>query len=175
MTGTNKTSHEQVTKHNNARTNVCLILMLCCASYNRPICTWNRTLVIACWAPSSYISCCQLDRSFRLVGVYSLWPSDDIWQHRSISILAQLIACCLTAPSYYPNQCWTIISKAYWYECASNFTRAILASNYQIYIENHLPRFLLKISQGQMSFDTEKVPLICEWEVCVTRIWLLVT
>ena len=31
----------------------------------------------------------------------ALWPSDAIWQHRSESTLAQVMACCLTAPSHY--------------------------------------------------------------------------
>ena len=41
----------------------------------------------------------------------SLWPSDAIWQHRCGSTLAQVMACCMTAPSHYLNQCWLIISK----------------------------------------------------------------
>ena len=32
-----------------------------------------------------------------------LWPSDAIWQHNSGSTLAQVMACCLTAPSHYRN------------------------------------------------------------------------
>ena len=32
------------------------------------------------------------------------------WRHRSGSTLAQVMACCLTAPSQYLNQCWLIIS-----------------------------------------------------------------
>ena len=36
----------------------------------------------------------------------SLWPSDAIWRHRSGSTLAQVMACCLTAPSHYLNQYW---------------------------------------------------------------------
>ena len=35
----------------------------------------------------------------------SLWPRDTKWHHRSWSILAQVIACCLMAPSHYLNQC----------------------------------------------------------------------
>ena len=31
----------------------------------------------------------------------SLWPSDIMWRHRSGSTLAQVMACCLTAPSHY--------------------------------------------------------------------------
>ena len=44
-----------------------------------------------------------------------LWPSDAIWQQRSRSKLPQVMACCLTAPSHYLNQCWLIISKVYWH------------------------------------------------------------
>ena len=42
--------------------------------------------------------------------INSLWPSGAIWQHRSGSTLAQVMACCLMAPSYYLNQCWLIIN-----------------------------------------------------------------
>ena len=43
--------------------------------------------------------------------INSLRPSDDIWWHRSLSTSAQVMACCLTAPSHYLNQCWLTISK----------------------------------------------------------------
>ena len=33
-----------------------------------------------------------------------------IWRQRSGSTLAEVMACCLTAPSHYLNQCWLIIS-----------------------------------------------------------------
>ena len=36
----------------------------------------------------------------------SVWPSDTIWGQRSGSTLAQVMACCLTVPSHYLNQCW---------------------------------------------------------------------
>ena len=36
----------------------------------------------------------------------SLWPSDATWCPRSGSTLAQVMACCLMAPSHYMNQCW---------------------------------------------------------------------
>ena len=39
------------------------------------------------------------------VSLYPLWPSDTIWRQRSGSTLAQVMACCLTAPSHYLNQC----------------------------------------------------------------------
>ena len=47
--------------------------------------------------------------------VNSLWPSDAIWQQGTESPLAQVMACCLTAPSRYLNQCWLIMSKVLWH------------------------------------------------------------
>ena len=35
----------------------------------------------------------------------SLWPGDTVWQHGTRSTLAQVMACCLMAPSHYLNQC----------------------------------------------------------------------
>ena len=55
--------------------------------------------------------------------VNSLWPSDTIWRHKSGSILDQVMACCLTAPSHYLNQCWLIISKVQWHSSECIFTR----------------------------------------------------
>ena len=43
--------------------------------------------------------------------INSLRPSYSIWRHGSGSILAQVMACCLMAPSHYLNQCWLIICK----------------------------------------------------------------
>ena len=56
----------------------------------------------------NYVSspCCK-----RPVVFNSLRPRDTIWRHRSRSTLDQVMACCLTAPSHYLNQCWLIISK----------------------------------------------------------------
>ena len=45
----------------------------------------------------------------------SLWPSDAIRRQGTESTLAQVMACCLTAPSHYLNQCWLIISKVLWH------------------------------------------------------------
>ena len=41
--------------------------------------------------------------------VNSVWPSDTIWRQRSGSTLAQVMDCCLTAPSHYLNQYWLMI------------------------------------------------------------------
>ena len=43
--------------------------------------------------------------------INSLWPSDAIWCHNTLSILVQVMAWCLIAPSHYLNQCWLIMSE----------------------------------------------------------------
>ena len=38
-----------------------------------------------------------------------------IWWHRSGSTLAQVMTCCLIAPSHYLNQCWLVIGEILWH------------------------------------------------------------
>ena len=40
----------------------------------------------------------------------SVWPSDVIWRHRSVSTLAQLMA-----QNHYLDQCWLNISEVQWH------------------------------------------------------------
>ena len=68
--------------------------------------------------------------------VNSVGPSDAIWQQRSGSTLAQVMACCLTAPSHYLNSCWLIISKVQWHSSKGQFTRDASAINHWNYLEN---------------------------------------
>ena len=76
------------------------------------------------WEILSMLSYCSLqDKDLGLMDVRSsklsklggsfnsLRPSDAIWRHTSGSTLAQVMACCLTAPSHYLNQCWLIIRQ----------------------------------------------------------------
>ena len=44
----------------------------------------------------------------------SLWPSNAIWWHGTGSTLAEVMACCLTAPSHYLNWCWLLSSEVQW-------------------------------------------------------------
>ena len=53
----------------------------------------------------------------------SLWSSDAIWRLRSGTTLAQVMACCLTAPSHYLNQCWLTINFVQWHSYEGSFTR----------------------------------------------------
>ena len=68
--------------------------------------------------------------------INSLGPSDAIWRQRSGSTLAQVMACCLTAPSHYLNQSWLIISKVEWHSSKGKFTRDTSAINHWNYLEN---------------------------------------
>ena len=53
----------------------------------------------------------------------SLWHSEAIRRQETESTLAQVMTCCLTAPSHYLNQCWLIISKVQRHPSESNFTK----------------------------------------------------
>ena len=71
----------------------------------------------------------------------SLEPSEAIWRCRSGSTLAQVMACCLTAPSHYLNQYWLIISKVEWYSSKGKFTRDTSAINQWNYLKIKYPKF----------------------------------
>ena len=66
---------------------------------------------------------CLIITLFLLRTCSSFQLSDVIWWHRSGTTLAQVMACCLTAPSLYLNQCWLIFSKVQWHSSKSNFTK----------------------------------------------------
>ena len=55
--------------------------------------------------------------------INSLGPSDTIWRQGSGSTLAEVMACCLSAPSHYLKQCWLIISRVQLHSSAGNFRR----------------------------------------------------
>ena len=70
--------------------------------------------------PYSRLACTNTGLS--KVMLNSLWPSDVIWRQGSMSTLAQVVACCLTAPSHYLNQCWLMISDVLYHAPENNFT-----------------------------------------------------
>ena len=65
----------------------------------------------------------QRQRNNNIILLHNVRPSDAIWRHRSGSALPQIMACCLTAPNHYLNQCWLIISKVLWLSSEGNFIR----------------------------------------------------
>ena len=100
--------------------------ILQCWSWNFCMKSWiiairNRQIYLELEWKYVYIIIC---RDFKSVAIIkSLRPSEAIWQRRSGSTLAQVMACCLTAPSHYLNQCWLIISMVYLHSSEGNFIR----------------------------------------------------
>ena len=68
--------------------------------------------------PMGHVGCQSL---LRLLSWYSTW------EQGSRSTLAQVMACCLMAPSHYLNQCWLIITKVQWCSSEGNFAWDITA------------------------------------------------
>ena len=69
-------------------------------------------------------NCWKVRQSQTHSAVDSLWSIDAIWRHRSGSILVQVMACCLTAPSHHLNQWLLLLSEVLWHSPDSNFTSA---------------------------------------------------
>ena len=67
--------------------------------------------------------------SYKHQRINSLWPSDAIRRYRTGPILVQIMACCLTAPSHYLNQCWLVISMVHKHSLEIDFTRDAWAIN----------------------------------------------
>ena len=61
--------------------------------------------------------------------INSLGPNDAICCWGSWSTLVQVMACCLTAPSHYLNQCWLIINKGLWYASEDIIIRRFEVTN----------------------------------------------
>ena len=81
--------------------------------------------------------------------VNSLRPSDGIWWQKTWSTLAQVMACCLTAPSHYLSQRWLIMSKVVWLSCEGNFTKDASIINHWNLYENYMSKISFKFPRGQ--------------------------
>ena len=68
-----------------------------------------------------YLSTIRLTHSPRIT-------SDAVWRHRTGSTLAQVMTCCLTAPSHCLNQCWLLTAEVLWHSPESNFTASAHAT-----------------------------------------------
>ena len=94
----------------------------------------------------------------------SLWPSDTtLWRHKSGSTLAQVMACCLTAPSHYLNQCWLIISKVQWHSSEGNFTTETSAINHKHYLEKYSFKISFKSPRGWWVNMTISCPSVIDF------------
>ena len=79
--------------------------------------SWSLTINDAFWEDKTIIAFLEVSWWLNL-----LWPSDVIWWQGSRSTLTQVMACCLTAPSHYLNQCWLVISEVLWHSPDNTFT-----------------------------------------------------
>ena len=82
--------------------------------------SWITSILASLFSDAKYWPFCS-----GLIVFNSLWPSDAIWRQRSGSTLAQVMACCLRAPSHYLNQYWLIISEVQRHSPGSNFIRDV--------------------------------------------------
>ena len=103
---------------------------------NRPLSCWiycekHKNIICILYNFFTLNWCRKLESLFISCMVNSLWPtgSDAIWHHRPGSTSAQVMACCLTAPSHHLSQCWLIISKVQWDSPEGNFRRDTSAIN----------------------------------------------
>ena len=84
-----------------------------------------------------------------VISRYILTHCDLVTQQRSGSTLAQVMACCLTVPSHYLNQCWLIISEVQWHLYQGNFTRDASIINHWNLFENYMSKISFKFPRGQ--------------------------
>ena len=103
---------------------------------------WYRHPALLCTEPAPQES--DEKKSFKWNVAYSLfrycfnslWPDDAIWRYGTRSILAQVMTCCLTAPSHHLNQCWLIIREVLWHWAGCIIIRRFKESDQLNEIEN---------------------------------------
>ena len=104
-------------------------------------------IAVSCWA--RMVVKHSVSHRWGISVLNSFWPSDAIWRQRSRSTLVRVMACCLTAPSHYLNQCWLIISKIEWHSSEGNFTAGISAINHCNWLEKNSFKISLKFPRPQ--------------------------
>ena len=103
----------------------------------------------------TFVSCCMGKSSWSIfiIKIFCLcntvfnspWPGDAILQHRSGSTLTQVMACCLTAPSHYLNQCWLVISGFCGIHVRAIFQEILLISICKMNLEIMILKLLLHL------------------------------
>ena len=81
--------------------------------------------------------------------INSLRPSDAIWRQWSWTTLVQVMACCLTAPSHYLNQCWLIIRGVLWHTSESSFAGIAQGIDSGYEFEKDILKNIFKSPRGQ--------------------------
>ena len=96
----------------------------------------------------------------------SLRPSDAIWRQWSWTTLAQVMACCLTAPSHYLNQCWLIIRGVLWHTSESSFAGIAQGIDSGYEFEKYILKHIFKSPRGQWvkmdwAYIITPYPMVC--------------
>ena len=94
-------------------------------------------------------SWCHIRKSSQCNSFNSLRPSDAIWRQWSWTTLAQVMACCLTAPSHYLNQCWLIIRGVLWHTSESSFAGIAQGIDSGYEFEKDILKNIFKSPRGQ--------------------------
>ena len=81
--------------------------------------------------------------------INSLWPIAVLWRHRSASILAQVLICCLMAPSHYLNQYWFLINEDWCHSPESNFRASTQATIRPNEVENYTFKITATSPRGE--------------------------
>ena len=77
----------------------------------------------------------------------SLWPSKARWWHRSQSTLAQVMACCLMAPSHCLKLCWHVSSKVHLHSSEGDFIT---------YCSHQLPKVAWKLPKISFKYPRDQ-------------------
>ena len=109
-------------KHNSCDTNIMAIRRL-------TFITRNSTLNVFLYNQRIFTIDIRFKNTISRHTVNSLGPTDAIWHWRSWSLLVQVMACCLTTPNHYPNQCWLVISKVQWHSSEDTIIRRFEDTN----------------------------------------------
>ena len=110
------------------------------------------------------MSCfCQTSQSGHgfTLQINSLWPSDAMWRHNSGSTFAQVMTCCLTAPSHYLDQYWLLICEVVLHPTEGNFTANVQAT----ILYNEFENCTFEISQGEW-VNCVAAQIQCKLEDC---------
>ena len=129
------------TNYDNSCQNHYICPHLSFALFNTPV--HSPSVVIYWFCIYSYGDFLNIEVTQMCTGLNSLWPGYAIRRHRSVSILA----CCLTAPTCYLNQCWLIISEVQWLSSEGNLTRVSHPSVTKITSE--ITKIAFKFLDGQ--------------------------
>ena len=138
--------------------------------------TWCQLDTRSVWSYGEHCQWWPSDVMMKREWVNSSWPSGAMWQLRSGSTLAQVMASCLMAPSHYLNQYWLIISEVVWHSPeGGQFLR--ICSIYLWYeFENYQHNIIVTCSRDQW-VNSKTVPMTwllwigCQW--CENKILVL--